>query len=78
VDTSLRGNGAPQAPFFRLGLLGVTVPALTIEAEIGQQLCYLNAAGAGTVDFIILILIGVAFAHKEQTKALFGRLFRRR
>jgi hypothetical protein len=78
VGTSLRGNGAPQAPFFRLGLLGMTVPGLTIQGEIGQQLGYLNAAGAGTVDFIILILIGVAFAHKEQTRALFARLFRRR
>jgi len=78
VASSLRGNGAPQAPFFRLGLLGATVPGLTIQGEIGQQLGYLNAAGAGTVNFIILILIGVAFAHKEQTKALFARLFRRK
>ena len=56
----------------------MTVPGLTIEGEIGQQLGYLNAAGAGTVDFIILILIGVAFAHKERTKAILARLFRRR
>ena len=39
-------------------------PGLKIEGEIGQQLGYLNAAGVGTVDFIILLLIGWAFAHK--------------
>ena len=76
--TSLRGNVAPQPPFFRLGLVGATVPGLTIQGEIGQQLGYLNAAGAGTVDFIILILIGWAFAHKERTRAIIGRVFRRR
>ena len=78
VGTSLRGNVAPQPPFFRLGLVGATVPGLTIQGEIGQQLGYLNAAGAGTVDFIILILIGWAFAHKERTRAILGRAFRRR
>jgi hypothetical protein len=78
VATSIRGNVAPQAPFFRLGLAGVTVPGLTIQGEIGQQLGYLNAAGAGTVNFIILILVGWAYAHKERTRAILGRLFRRR
>ena len=77
VGSSVRGNMAPQAPFFRLGLLGATLPALTIQGEIGQQLGYLNAAGAGTVNFIIVILIGVAFAHKERTKELLAKLFRR-
>ncbi len=74
---SVRANIAPQAPFFQLGLVGATVPALKIEGEIGQQLGYLNAAGVGTVNFIILLLIGWAFAHKEQTRAFFGRVIRR-
>jgi hypothetical protein len=78
VRTSLRANTAPQTPFFQLGLVGATVPALKIEGEIGQQLGYLNAAGAGTVNFIILLLIGWAFAHKEQAKALVARVVRRR
>ncbi len=77
VATSLRANTAPQSPFFQLGLVGATVPGMKIEGEIGQQLGYLNAAGVGTVNFIILILIGVAYAHKAQTRALLGRLFRR-
>ena len=37
---------------------GRPCPGMKIEGEIGQQLGYLNAAGVGTVDFILLILIG--------------------
>ena len=73
-----RANMAPQEPFFQLGILGATVPALKIDGEIGQQLGYLNAAGVGTVNFVILLLIGWAYAHKEQTRALLGRFRRRR
>ncbi len=75
---SVRANLAPQAPFFRLGLVGATVPGLKIDGEIGQQLGYLNAAGAGTVNFVILIVIGWAFAHKEQASRMVGRVLRRR
>jgi Kelch motif protein len=75
---SARANLAPQEPFFQVGLVGATVPALKVDGEIGQQLGYLNAAGAGTVDFIILILIGLAFAHRERTRAIFERIRRRR
>jgi hypothetical protein len=73
-----RANMAPQEPFFQLGILGATVPALKIDGEIGQQLGYLNAAGAGTVNFIVLLLIGWAFAHKEQSRRLLARILRRR
>ena len=74
---SFRANTAPQSPFFQLGLVGATVPGLKIEGEIGQQLGYLNAAGAGTVNFVILLLIGWAFAHKAQATALVRRVLRR-
>ena len=77
VDTSFRANTAPQSPFFQLGLVGATVPGLQIEGEIGQQLGYLNAAGAGTVNFVILLIFGWAFAHKEQAGALVRRILRR-
>jgi hypothetical protein len=77
LQTSLRANTAPQAPFFQLGPFGATVPALKIDGEIGQQLGYLNAAGAGTLDFIILLLIGWAFAHKEQARSIVARVVRR-
>jgi hypothetical protein len=75
---ALRANLAPQEPFFQLGLVGATVPALQIQGEIGQQLGYLSAAGAGTLNFIILIVIGWAFAHRERTRELFERFRARR
>jgi hypothetical protein len=75
---SVRANTSPQAPFFQLGLVGATVPGLKIDGEIGQQLGYLNAAGVGTVDFIVLLLIGWAFAHRAQTRAMIARVVGRR
>ena len=78
VTSSLRANIAPQSPFFQLGLVGATVPGLTVGGEIGQQLGYLNAAGVGTVNFIALLLVGWAFAHREQTRAIIRRVLRRR
>jgi N-acetylneuraminic acid mutarotase len=75
---SARANLAPQQPFFQLGLVGATVPALKIDGEIGQQLGYLNANGAGIANFTILLIVGYAFAHKAQMAALRDRLMRRR
>jgi N-acetylneuraminic acid mutarotase len=77
LASSVRANTAPQSPFFQLGLVGATVPGLKIEGEIGQQLGYLSAAGVFTVNFVILILIGVAFAHREQARAIIRRVLRR-
>ncbi len=67
LSTVLRANLAPAPPFFRLGAFGVTVPALSIKGEIGQQLGYIVAAGAGTGALITLILIGWAFSHRRST-----------
>ena len=78
VRDSVRADLAPQEPFFQLGLVGAVVPALKIDGELGQQLGYLNAAGAGTVTFIALLLIGWAYAHKERTRQLFERMRGRR
>ena len=36
-----------------------------------------NAATVGAINFILLILVGVAFAHKAQTRAMIGRVFHR-
>ena len=77
LAASIRANTAPQSPFFQLGLFGATVPGLKIEGEIGQQLGYLNATGVGTVDFIVLLLIGWGFAHKAQARGMLARLRRR-
>ena len=78
IAGSARANLAPQQPFFQLGLVGATVPALKIDGEIGQQLGYLNANGAGIANFTILLIVGYAFAHKAQMIALRDRLRRRR
>ena len=68
IAASNRANLAPEAPFFQLGLVGATVPALKIDGEIGQQLGYLNANTIGIVDFSLFVVIGWAFAHREQIK----------
>lgn len=73
VKSSVRASTAPQEPFFQLGIAGVVVPALQIPGEIGQQLGYLSAAGAGTLDFIILALIGWAYAHRPTVRAWVDR-----
>jgi hypothetical protein len=73
-----RADLSPALPFFRLGLFGVTVPALGIQGEIGQQLGYLTAAGVGTANFVILIIIGVAFSHPRATMRLIERVTRGR
>jgi hypothetical protein len=68
IAASNRANLAPEAPFFQVGLIGATVPALKIDGEIGQQLGYLNANTIGIVDFTIFVIIGWAFAHREQIR----------
>jgi hypothetical protein len=78
VAGAARANIAPQPPFFQVGLVGATVPALKIDGEIGQQLGYLNANTAGIVNFVILLVIGYAFAHKDQMRQLRERMRRRR
>ena len=73
LTSAERASLAPQAPFFRLGLVGVTVPGLQIGGEIGQQLGYLAAAGIGTGNFVILIIIGWALNHRPQLRAWMER-----
>jgi hypothetical protein len=77
LASSVRADLAPKAPFFQLGLLGATIPALKIEGEIGQQLGYLNAAGAGTLNFAVLIVVGWGFANRDKAKGMLGRFVRR-
>ena len=78
VAGAVRSNLAPQEPFFQLGLVGATVPALKIDGEIGQQLGYLNAAGVGTVNFVILLVIGWAFSNRERVSEMLERRRQRR
>ncbi|MFL5751310.1 MAG: hypothetical protein ACJ767_11905, partial [Chloroflexota bacterium] len=78
VAGAARANLAPQAPFFQLGLVGATVPALKIDGEIGQQLGYLAANTVGIVNFAILLLVGWAFAHPAKVGAFRDWIRRRR
>jgi hypothetical protein len=73
--SSVRASLAPEEPFFQLGIAGVTVPALKIGGEIGQQLGYLAAAGVGTGNFVILVIVGWAFNNRP---AISGWMERRR
>jgi hypothetical protein len=73
-----RGGLSPKPPFFRLGLFGATIPALSIKGEIGQQLGYINAMTVGMVNFVILVAIGVVYSHKRQTWELVERVSRGR
>jgi hypothetical protein len=75
---AVRANIAPEAPFFQLGLVGATVPALKIDGELGQQLGYLNANTIGIVNFAIFIVIGWAMAHRTQIAAWRDRRRRER
>ncbi len=74
LDSSLRANLAPKPPFFRLGLFGATLPALSIKGEIGQQLGYINAAGVGMTNFVLLVLVAWAFSHPVQTRRFLSRV----
>ena len=56
----------------------MTVPALSIKGEIGQQLGYIVAAGAGTGGLITLIIIGWVFSHRPQTFRFFQWISRGR
>jgi hypothetical protein len=77
--TSLeRTNLAPAPPFFRLGLIGVTVPGLQIKGEIGQQLGLLAAAGVFTGGFVLLAIFGWIAHHRPQTWAFVSRVTRGR
>ena len=74
----LRADVAPRLPFFRLGLFGVTVPALSIKGEIGQQLGYIAAGSVAAGTFVLLIVIGWMYSHRDETFRFFRWISRGR
>lgn len=79
AGTSLeRTNLAPAAPFFRLGVIGITIPGLQIKGEIGQQLGLIAAAGVFTADFVLLAIFGYLAHHRPQAWAFLSRVTRGR
>ena len=71
LATSLRADLAPRAPFFRLGLFGLTIPALSIKGEIGQQLGWIVAGSAALGNLFLLIGVGWMYSHKPETFRFF-------
>jgi hypothetical protein len=78
TDASQRADLSPRPPFYRLGVAGVTIPALSIKGEVGQQLGYMNAMGVGVTNFVLLIIIGIAFSRPDSSKRVLSRLSRGR
>ena len=78
LASSERASLALEAPFFRLGLFGATVPGLGIGGNVGQELGWLAAAGVATANFVVLILIGWAYSHQRQTLRFLAWLSRGR
>ena len=78
LASSVRSSLAPQAPFFQLGILGATVPALKIEGEIGQQLGYIVAGTAALGNFVILVIVGWMYSHKRESFRFFEWITRGR
>jgi hypothetical protein len=76
TDGSLRAEISPRPPFFQLGIAGATIPGLSIKGEVGQQLGYGAAMGVGMLNFVILVIIGVAFSRPESSKRVIGRILR--
>ncbi|MEP7360451.1 MAG: kelch repeat-containing protein, partial [Chloroflexota bacterium] len=73
LNSSLRGDLAPRTPFFRLGLFGITIPALSIKGEIGQQLGYIVAGSAALGNLFLLIGIGWMYSHRSESFRFFRR-----
>ncbi|MFI5261285.1 MAG: hypothetical protein ACHQZR_01870 [Candidatus Limnocylindrales bacterium] len=75
---SYRANLAPAAPFFQLGILGATIPGLSVKGGVGAQLGYVMAGIVGGTNFILLIAFAVLYSRPESSKRLLERLTRGR
>jgi hypothetical protein len=69
---ALSAGTSPKAPVFRVGLFGLTVPGLALQGEVGQQIGFLSAAGAWTLNFVLLLGAAVAYGQRERFRAWIG------
>ena len=69
---ALSAKTSPKAPVFRVGLFGLTVPGLALQGEVGQQIGFLSAAGAWTLNFVIMLGAAVAYGQRERFRAWVG------
>jgi N-acetylneuraminic acid mutarotase len=72
VAGSSRAYMAPKQPFFRLGLIGMTIPGLAIHEEIGVQIGEILSATLGLIMFVGVMVVGV-LVHRPRTRARFLR-----
>ena len=75
---ALSAKTSPKAPVFRVGLFGLTVPGLALQGEVGQQIGFLSAAGAWTLNFVIMLGAAVAYGQRERFRAWVGAKLGRR
>jgi hypothetical protein len=66
---ALAAGTSLKAPVFRVGLFGLTVPGLALQGEVGQQIGFLSAAGAWTLNFVLLLGAAVAYGQRERFRA---------
>ena len=69
---ALSAGTSLKAPVFRVGLFGLTVPGLALQGEVGQQIGFLSAAGAWTLNFVIMLGAAVAYSQRERFRAWVG------
>jgi len=69
---ALSAGTSPKSPVFRAGLVGLTVPGLALQGEVGQQIGFLSAAGAWTLNFVIMLGAAVAYSQRERFRAWVG------
>ena len=70
MASGARAYLAPKQPFFRLGLIGMTIPGLAIHEEIGVQIGEIISATLGVVNMIVLLVVG-ALVTRPRTRARF-------
>lgn len=69
---ALSAGTSLKAPVFRVGLVGLTVPGPALQGEVGQQIGFLSAAGAWTLNFVIMLGAAVAYGQRERFRAWVG------
>jgi len=69
---ALSAGTSLKAPVFRVGLFGLTVPGLALQGEVGQQIGFLSAAGAWTLNFVVMLGAAVAYSQRERFRAWVG------
>ena len=71
LNTILRANLAPAPPFFRLGLFGVTVPALVDQGPDRPAARLHRRRRCRYGGLVFLIIIGWMFSHRRQSFRFF-------